>query len=77
MAEDEDVRVRQLRGLGNLYMLALCPEDTPTNEGLLEAIEIVTRPRSLVDARWPRAPGDFTLPGGAPAAAPLDATQAA
>ena len=29
MAEDEDVRVRQLRGLGNLYMLALCPEDTP------------------------------------------------
>jgi hypothetical protein len=29
MAADEDVRVRQLRGLGNLYMLALCPEDTP------------------------------------------------
>jgi hypothetical protein len=28
-ADEEDVRVRQLRSLGYLHMLAQCPEDTP------------------------------------------------
>ncbi len=33
----------------------LCPDDTPTNEGILDPIEVVTRPGSIVDARPPRA----------------------
>ena len=33
----------------------LCPDDTPTNEGILEAIEIITEPGTIVDAQPPRA----------------------
>src|SRR5205085_9197964 len=39
----------------------LCPDDTPTNEGLLEPIEVIAPAGTIVNARPPRAVAAGTL----------------